>query len=404
MGWEASYSIREKRWGALKPKSLSASALNTANLCLSRYEAENIIRAARVENDAAGLGTACHGALERYIKHIKFDKPGTPQDFQLLVMFFHVSFGEVFGGFEPSDPRYKDGLKMLKAWFERTDLSETEVISCEVKSSFPVKTSIGSIPFNYIWDRCDRTGKNEITVIDYKSSQFNVTPDDLKDKIQARSYGLAAQIQFPEAERIWVKFDMLRHDVVGTVFTKEENRETYKFIRNLAERIITTTAPKETLNDECRFCVKRQSCGAVNSNANVGGLAGLFSADSSDLAELRGMIDFQIKALKQNLGAIDTELMKRAKSDDVLSIAGSTNDALIGVSRRRAVDADRIRLIVGDDVFLKYGGVDLGIGQFDQMLKDPDIDAATKAQMKGMVYYNTGEPYIKTKKRSAFDA
>src|SRR5690242_4945652 len=342
---------------------------------MSRYEAENITRAARFENDAASLGTACHGALEMYVKYIKFEHPGTPGDWSLLEMFYLKSFGDVFGSFEHSDPRFKDGYAMLKTWFARTDLTDVNVISCEKKTFFNVKTSIGDIPFNYIWDRFDQTGEHEYTVVDYKSSVWNVSPEELRNKIQARVYGLAAQIQHPDAARIWVKFDMLRHDVVGTVFTREDNKATWKFIKNITERIIATTNPKETLNDECRFCVKRITCKAVASNLNVGGLTSLDYMDDEEIADLRSEVEYQMKALKQNLSSIDSHVLSRAQHAQALEVKGVQADALVKVRKSRSVDADRVRKIVGEEKFDQYGGVEITMGQFDAMMKDGAISA-----------------------------
>jgi hypothetical protein len=387
----------------LKPKSLSASALQVAQLCMSRYEAEHIIRAARVENDSASLGTACHGAIELYVKYIKFDHPGTKQDWSLLEMFYHKSFRDVFGSFETSDPRFKDGFQMLQKWFNRTDLSETNVISCEKKTTFEVKTSAGPIPFNYIWDRFDQIDEHEYKVVDYKTSKWDVTPDDLRSKIQARVYGLAAQIQHPDAARIWVEFDMLRHDRVSVVFTKQDNKETWFFIQNLVEQILKENNPKETLNDECRFCVKRVGCKAVASNKNVGGMTTLDYMENAEIVDLRADVDFQIKALLQNKQTIDDHLLSRARRDQLLAMSGVQADASVKVSRRRSVDADRVRLIVGDEKFNQYGGVELTIGQFDALMKDGSIPAEKKAELKSLVYYNTGQPYVSTKKKAAFD-
>jgi len=371
-------------------------------LCLDRYQAENIIRAARVENDAASLGTTVHGALERYVKYIKFEKPGHQDDWDLLLMFYHVSYAEVFGTVETKDAKYKDGLAMLKGWFERTNIQEIEVVSCEKKTSFPVKTSVGVIPFNYIWDRFDKIGEDEYKVVDYKSSKFNVTPDGLRDKLQARCYALAAQIEYPNAKRIWVEFDMLRHERVSIVFTREDNIETWKEIKRLAELIITTDEPKPTLNDECLFCVKRIKCQAANSNVNVGGLISLDYMEDAELADFRAQIDFQMKALKKNLADVDTHLLSRARAQDELSIPGETAYANVAVYQRREVDPDRVRLVVGEDKFLQYGGVTLTIGSFDQMMKDDSIPAETKAKLKGLVYKSTGEPKIQTKRKSNF--
>lgn len=387
----------------MRPKSLSASALNVAELCLDRYREESILRTPRVENDAASLGTACHAALERYIKEKMLGpvKDGS-KDWELLQMFFHVSFGEVFGSFERTDSRYKDGLDMLKRWLDRTDLENIDVVSCEVKSTFNVKTSIGDIPFNYIWDRFDKVGEREYRVVDYKTSKFNVSPDDLRNKIQARCYGLAAQIEYPDAKRIWVQFDMLRHDPVGVVFTREDNKETWKFIKAIAERIIAEEDPKPTLNDECRFCVKRLGCEAATANAAAGGLVSLDYMKDGELSNLRALTDFQLKTLKVNLQDIDRHILSRARAAEVLSLEGDKASSLIKVRKDRTVDPDRVRMVIGDAKFLQYGGASLTMAAFDALMKDASISDDDKKTLKSMISHKIGEPYVASKRKGSF--
>jgi hypothetical protein len=66
------------------------------------------------------------------------------------------------------------------------------------------------------------------------------------------------------------------------------------------------------------------------------------------------------------------------------------------VSGRRAIDDARVRALVGSDVMAKYGS--LTIAKLDELLKDEDIDADTRAKVKSLIYKNYSEPKIKVEK------
>lgn len=397
------------------PKSFSASAFQVAETCMARYFAENILRTERVVNLAADLGTAVHAALEWYVKAVYIDKT-KPASLQALLLIYRMTFMATFGTVDPEQHDwYDEGLQMVKAWFARTDFSNRTVISVETKHNFPIKTSLGDIPFNYIWDRFDKIeGLDEVyEVVDYKTIRKNLRPEDLRRKIQARLYGLAAQIQVPTAKKIWVRFDLLRHDSVATVFTREDNAATWRFAKALAEKIIATPEPgkllpdgtaapwQETLNPECNFCVRKASCRALKSNAVGGGLWSLETTDQRINA--RAMLEFQRKGLDALIADLDEVLLKEISEQDLLEIESADYKAKATQSSRRQVDAERVQHLVGDALFHKYGGIKLNMTDFNKLLKDPAVDDSKKAQLKQLVYRAAGELKIQIEPKNAID-
>lgn len=383
------------------PKSLSASALNVADACMARYHAEHILRAPAFENPAASLGTACHLALEMYVQACYINKTHTP-GWGLLQNFWKMAFMSTFGVVEAEGDLFDDGKKMLKVWIERTDIDEVEVISVESKTNFPVKTSAGEIPFNYIWDRQDKLEEGVYRVVDYKTSREYVTPDDLNRKIQARAYGVACQIAYPDAKKIWVEFDMLRHERVSTVFSREDNINAWKFIRKSAERIIAADEHdlKETLNPECGFCVRKASCVTLNKNVDAGGI---MSLDGEAAIDARAEIDFKIKALKRLQEDLDKVLLVELRDIDTDYIQSNSYRLGLTARRSRKVDAELVMKAVGDEIFSEYGGIAMTISHFDQLIKDDRLDDQQRRQLKGLVYTELGEPRIKVTKLSVMD-
>jgi len=387
------------------PKSFSASAFQVAETCLARYHAENILKTERPANKAADLGTTVHAALEWYVKAVYIDKT-KPASLQALLMIYRMMFCTTFDTVDPDQHEmYAEGADMLKRWFARTDFSNREVISVETKTNFSIKTSIGDIPFNYIWDRFDRITDQEETyeVVDYKSIRRMLSPEDLRKKIQARFYGLAAQIQVPTAKRIWVRFDLLRHDSVATVFTRDDNKATWEFAKRLAEKIISI-APEdvtESLNPECCFCVRKAACKALTSNVTGGGLWSLTS--TADRVNKRALLEFQRKGLDSLMAELDEMILKELAETDEPSIETDLYRAKATQSSRRAVDAERVQHVIGKELFYKYGGIRLTMADFGKLKKDPSLTDSQKKQLDGLVYRTAGELRVAIEPKNPID-
>jgi RecB family exonuclease len=372
---------------------------------MARYKAENVDRAARPANAAADLGTAVHAALEWYVKAVYIDKT-KPASLQALLMLYRMQFMVIFDTVDPeAHDWYAEGADMLKVWFARTDFSNRRVISCEIKTNFEIPTSAGKIPFNYIWDRFDELldRPNEYEVVDYKTIRKALSPDDLRKKIQARFYGLAAQIEYPNAEKIWVRFDLLRHDSVATVFTRDDNKATWAFAKKLTQKIIDTADSEiaETLNPECHFCVRAAACETLKSNILGGGVWSLTTTDARINA--RAQLEFQRKGLDAVMADLDELILEDIANADVTELSSDKYIAKAVQSFRRSVDAERVEHMVGQDLFNKYGGVSLTMAGFNKLLKDRSVDPDLKKQLEGLVYRKAGDLAIKIDSKNPID-
>lgn len=387
----------------MRPKSLSASALQVAETCLSRYYAENILRAERPPNAAASLGTTVHSALEAYVKRVYLEKV-SPPSIQHLLDLFRMFYMVHFETSDTDTEDYADGVAMLRRWFGRTDFSNRTVLSCEVKESFEVPVpGSESIPFNYIWDRFDQLDENVYEVVDYKSVRLPVTPEDLRGKIQARCYGLAAQIKYPNAEKIWVRFDLLRHESVATVFTRDANAATWHYVCEAADRILAANKDdlKETLNSECRWCVRKLTCNALLSNIAGGGIFTFTSA--LDAVDLRARLEYQRKGLDVLIQEIDEQILKEAQATEILEFETDDNKIKIGTGGRRRVDVERIEHLLDRELFYRYGGPMMNLKNFDALLKDEAVRPDLRAKLKEAVYHLYNDPTVRVVEKNKID-
>lgn len=336
-------------------------------------------------------GTACHGALELFVKAVYLDGIKEWTDLDALLAFYQIAYMDTFQSADLDTPEYFDGLDLIKTWHKRTEINDT-VISCEVKSFFNVKTSAGVIPFNYIWDRCDKLDDTTYRVVDYKTIRASLSPEQLKAKIQPRAYALAAQIQFPQAKRIWVTFDMLRHDPVGIVFTREDNANFYRYLQRAAERIIATPEDQapETLNPDCAWCIRKATCETLMAS-QAGGT--VFSLTADEAAKKKLEVDSQIKALGYLSSSLDEILMKEAEANDLIEWETSEVKVLISASKRRALDSSAAIDIIGPELAKKYGKMNLG--EIDKLLKSDDLTDAQKSKIRNLIYNKWGEPSAK---------
>lgn len=385
------------------PQTLSASSILVSEACLARWKVENYNKAPQMSSAPADTGTTCHFAFEHFVHAVYIDKTHTWDDVAYLTDLYKIGYVQTFGNADFDTPEFADGAALVAQWYERNKQGlQNEVISTEVKSTFPLKTSVGPIGFTYIWDRCDRVSDTAVEIVDYKSIRAPVRAEDLKRKVQPRAYALAAQIQFPEAERIWVSFDMLRHGgIVGTVFTKEENAATYRYLQRAAERIIETDEDDtpETLNPECNYCLRKSICPTLEKANRNGSVLGL---SVEELAEKRMRVQSQIKALEYLDAELDMLLMKEAEQQDVLEYeAGPWKIEMTASARRKATNPAAITRLVGPELAIKYGN--WTVGSVDQMIASGELTPSQIEEVRRYIPKTYGEPKSKVTPKDPFE-
>jgi hypothetical protein len=327
-----------------------------------------------------------------------------PDELKILMDFYKMSYMATFGTSDVSNEDYADGEKMLKDWYERMDFTQFRVVTCESKESFPIPTSIGDIPFNYIWDRHDQLEESVYRVVDYKTNRWAINHEQLRKKVQARAYGLAAQIKYPQATRIIVEFDMLRHGGgVGIAFSRDDNIATWNFMKEEAERIIATPSnnPPETLNPECVFCVRKVSCNALKKNISVGGIMSL--TDPAEMIDTRAQLEYQKKALQSTIDQIDEVILGQARAMDVFEFESDLFTMGFGVRSTRSIDAERAEHVLGPVLSKRFMGRTLKISDVDKLLKGDELDESQKHQLASLIYFKQGEPSIKITPKNPID-
>lgn len=360
-------------------------------------------RATDISGDAANMGTACHATFEDLVSrglHVSLAQlPGSLMDEA------KISYDRAYWQLFSDRVRYDEGWKLVQAWLARQNWDNREVLMTETKLNFVLNTSAGPVPFNYIFDRLDRItnpdGTYDIEVVDYKSVMMPVSAPELKERIQSRSYAAAAHKMYPDAKHIWVTFDLLRYRPVGIVFTPTEAEETEAYLLDLAERIIADVDPKEVLNDECRWCVRRDSCKTL---ANYEVTAGQMVVDHLEAAERRFLLDCKRKAIEAQIDDLDKVVLRylddTKEGSFVVSMEdGRTVEAKVGQSRRRFIKVKEVAEVMGADWVVDHAS--LPVGPIDDVLADASVDEQDKSLLNRAVGWSHGNASVTVKVQKA---
>jgi hypothetical protein len=389
MGWK-------KEEGSVKPKSVSATSLQVAELCLARYEEEYINYARGIQGNAANVGIVCHGAFEDFLRAV-YIKKTHGWDEEYFWTCFHKHSDDVLGPDRSSD-LYLDARDLCEKWFNRSstkeELDAVKILSLESKNNFLLKTTQGDIPVNYIMDRFEQIGENEYRVVDYKSNRVPLTSNQLRRKLQARLYALMTQIKYPKAEKIWVRFEFLRHGSVETLFTRDDNVVMYRELQRRVEGILEAPSGmyrgKETLNSECGYCVRKSSCKTLISHVNAGGVLG---KTPDELVEVYAALAAQQKAQGILKEEIETALLEDAVQNDLLEFETKDGSLVtVQAKMRRSVDNDLAALAMGNlaGQFQKFSVTDV-----DKILKQKLLPPGQAELLKQAIKKNISEPTIK---------
>lgn len=372
----------------MKPKTFSASAGLTFQGCEARYKANYIDRTPELSGTAANLGTAAHEALERLVKEgLHFPQ----QPFEVLRDLFDEEYAKLFS----DNSRRAEGRKFMKNWWDRSGddyWAGREVLSTEHKTSFDLKTSEGIMPFTYILDRCDRLEDGTIDIIDYKSVAMPVQPQEMMERIQPRAYALAAQIAYPDAPAIWMSFDLLRYDIVGAKFSREDNIETYRYLQSLVEEVYASDGTKETLNPECRWCVRKAECDTLLRHMGGGGVVGM---DADTAADLRSRLDWQRGAISKLMDELDEIILEVCEDGEMTEFKTNETKVTITASARREADSERIIKVIGPEIAARYGKI--GVTDLDKILANEELTDEQKSEVRQLVRKKYGNPRVKTK-------
>jgi len=235
---------------------LSATRISMFLSCKWKYWCNYILHLPRKPNISFKLGLAVHEALATagmiWQAHEKF----TAADVAKIKDIYNKTAAKE-GIMDTSV--YHEGLHMVMA--KMKFFSEGKILTIEDK--FEVKTPSGIILMGAM-DKVEELRDDTILVVDYKTSKYQETTDELKSDIQLSVYDVVASIKYPDYKRVVLSLDYLRAAPVFTYRTLNERHGFMDYITAIYHEMLRLKQEYAVpmLNDMCNWCDFTDNCTA----------------------------------------------------------------------------------------------------------------------------------------------
>jgi hypothetical protein len=374
----------------MKVKSLSASSIKSYLGCGKRFLAEQV----RVGVDSAPgqFGTAIHYTLEHYFRLLD---GGTEHKPEMLAEMW-TSTCNAFLGLD-AEEYMETGHEMLARYCETMPVPH-KILSREVKESFELLTESGeSVKINYICDRVDEGPDGIVEVIDYKTQWARVTPDAMRGLVQPGLYAVAMRRKYG-VDQVRVTYEMLRQDPinVSTLYSSEDMDRIERMLADVAQRILDDDDPKEKLNSECVYCIRKGVCETLRKATELGWTPTL---PITSLVARRDDIKNALKAQEQLLAEIDEVIIAHLKAENVNTDDIGDFTVSVSVSKRGAYDATGVFTVLGESAIPYMKVQKTALDKVLKRKRDNPFTAEEREAVEGFLTINYGEPQVHVVKK-----
>ncbi|MDP9012834.1 MAG: PD-(D/E)XK nuclease family protein [Pseudomonadota bacterium] len=376
-------------------RTLSATRIKSYEGCPKRMLAEMAVKTSSKPGD---FGSALHAALEWFHKLTGEGEVAYNWD-ELCVIWHHVC-AKYLGWMDDKDEvgYLYVGERLLAGYLDEHP-EPPEIISQEVREEFTITTPDGTeIGITYIMDRLDKHPTYGYSIIDYKSQYGRMSPDDMRKATQPFLYACAVRRKYGVTGDIPVVFVMLRQDPqdVGIIVTQADMDRFEAYLADVAQQILDDDDPREKLNAECGYCIRKSVCGAWQKAIEAGWAP---TMDLPDLAAKLAEAKYAEKCAKELAGEINEVVLAKMKEAHLYEVEAGDYDIKVTLPKTGAYDPIGVHRILGDEAmpYMKVGKTALdkevnrkGAGKFTE---------EEKAELRNTLSYTDGAPGIKIEKR-----
>lgn len=234
--------------------SMSATRMSTYLTCKWKYYCGYVLKLPKKANASFKLGIAVHESLakagEIWMEKGKF----TADDIRVIKDEYRTVAARE--GLQNMSI-YDDGLEMVLNKLDGFDVGKIVTI----EDSFKVATPDG-VTIIGAMDRVVELDEDTVLIMDYKTSKYHLTQDELKSDIQLSMYDLVGSIKYPNYKRMILSLDYLRDEPVYTYRTIKERQTFSKYLTSVYGEMlkIEEKDAKPALNDMCNWCDYRDNC------------------------------------------------------------------------------------------------------------------------------------------------
>lgn len=339
----------------MKPRTLSATSLEVYRGCALRFLAENVDR--RPRDPLAGpalFGVALHAAFDKYIERTH-DEDGV-----ILPEISGAPYGnvpellsDIWEGaaryYLPYQDEYiAEGHELVKRWaFSRQN--PAKVLSRELKETFEIEVpgmNGETQTVTYICDRIDQDPETGmVDIVDYKSQWERTDGDKMRSLFQPALYALAMKRKYG-VDKVYVTFDMLRYEPVTVMFTDTQMTDFEDYLGSVARKIWDDDNPRETVNKDCRYCVRKNICKSFKQATE---LRWVPTMTVSEVAALRETAKDAMKGLEFTLKQADEFLLEEMRLQDSPVVVTDDHVVYGKQSKSTMYDAGVVHRVLGDD-------------------------------------------------------
>lgn len=157
--------------------------------------------------------------------------------------------------------------------------------------------------------------------------------------------------------------------------------------------MLVSDGTAETLNGDCRYCVRKHVCKTLEAHMKAGGPLGI--TDPIAAAQRRYKLEGAKKAIDVMLGDLDQVILNYCRDEDLFSFPAGPVNVAITASGRRTIDPASAARVLGDLARDFPGGITLGV--VDKLLKEKPsaLTPAQAAELKALIHKEYGDARVK---------
>lgn len=370
-------------------KTLSASRLKSYEGCPKRTLAEMSVRLSSPPGD---FGTAVHATLEWF--HKLLEDGAVTYDLAAVLKIWETVCAKHLGWASPYE---ETGIELLTRYMEEHP-EPPEVVSQEIKESFPLVTEDGTeIGVTYIIDRVDRDSEYGYRIIDYKTQYGRVNPESMWGMVQPLLYACALRRKYG-VTKVPVTYIMLRQvpQDITIVITEREMDKFERYLLVKAQEILDDDEPREKLNAECGFCIRKGVCTTWSKAVEAGWTP---TMELPVLASKHAEAKAAEKAAGTLAKEIEAAIMTHMRTGHIYTAEAGDYDIKVTLPRTGAYNPEGVFRVLGESAlpFMKVGKTVL-----DKEVKRKRGGMFTeeeKAALMAALVITEGEPGLKIEKR-----
>jgi len=246
------------RWLELAPlpglqNRLSASAIDTYELCGLRFKLERDWRLAAEPAAAMQYGAAIHRILKTYFDSVRLGRPKTDEE---LIDLFRQDLGDSKMQESYQYELYeKQGISQLQEFLASVrSIPATQVLHTE--ESFEIR--VGDTTVGGRIDRIDRRPDGTVAIVDYKTGKAR-DQENADESLQLSLYAIAAQEKWGYRVGALIFHNLEQNVPVTTVRTESELTAVRAKVQEAAYAIAEGKFEPKT-GIHCGFCAYRTLC------------------------------------------------------------------------------------------------------------------------------------------------